>query len=161
MTLPTKALSNVCALTGEAVTDDIPSGHLCNAPLKVEGAVNERDQLRVRVKILEENNNGFADSISTILSREAAGVLAHDARVTELLNDMQMLEQRLLVTDEILTAKIGVEAGKALVEGRAAVVPLTLMGSACQLTTLDYDFPEGDSVLKYLNDIRLDKLTEG
>ena len=124
MTLPTKALSNVCALTGEAVTDDIPSGHLCNAPLKVEGAVNERDQLRVRVKILEENNNGFADSISTILSREAAGVLAHDARVTELLNDMQMLEQRLLVTDEILTAKIGVEAGKALVEGRAAVVPI-------------------------------------
>ncbi len=92
----------------------------------------------------------------------------HDAHVTKLLetNNREVgrrrkAEQRLLVTGELLTANIGVEAGKALIEGRAAVVPMTITQS--MVDELCYETTPADiqpDWTRAINAGRLDKPME-
>ena len=130
---------------------------------KVEALEAERDALKARVAETAANWSAFAERVTAELQRQ------HDARVTELLEAnnreverRRLAEQRLLVTDELLTVKIGVAAGIALAEGRAAVLPLTYDDERLGLLDLAdivYSNEEGE-VSAPVAGFRLDKPVE-
>ena len=110
---------------------------------EIESSRAERDQLRdeldsvrraamtihaMNVNLIRDSNRVYIREQN--VDAQVESVQAANATLTEenekLRDRVGELEQRLLVTDEILTAKIGVDAGKAIIEGRAAVVPVDL-----------------------------------